>query len=209
MSIVTYIYMCVAFKSQAFFALKPSYRKLTTPRVFRVYPAKVITEIFPIIANYVQAKRIEEDGVDDRLRCDQIKRLADGAKYAEMLKDRAVYMGWCPYNKYHQNIPIINNDNDEDMEVYDIPLYFIFLEPKQVTNVENNTTDVFVEKIIKNPSIDVDINPKTMYTHFKDLENKSNMNLDLSKLKYFDSGRFYLEFQCNAFDVNYTHDKSS
>ena len=51
---------------------------------------------------------------------------------------------------------------------------------------------MIIEKIVHNPSIDVDIDPVIMKEHLKFLANESGTKLDVRPLKEDDNGRWYL-----------------
>tara|TARA_Y100000389_G_scaffold196477_1_gene229455 strand:+ start:3010 stop:3564 length:555 start_codon:yes stop_codon:yes gene_type:complete len=113
--------------------------------------------------------------------------------YIEKRQDKAVYLGWTPLcatpDKILKTFTISRNDNADDVTFNKIPLYFIVLEPK------NNT--IYVEKIVHNPSIDIDINPYFIKEHLSELSKEANTSLDLTHLKFYDSGRWYLSFNHN------------
>ena len=106
-----------------------------------------------------------------------------------MKNDSTIYLGWTPLNKdnimiRYSNKPV-RNDNS-DISFRKVPLYFIFLEPKNKA--------LSVTRIIQNPSIEMKINIKLIRKHLEELAEASNTKLNLSPLLLYDSGRWYFEF---------------
>lgn len=112
------------------------------------------------------------------------KNLKDSLKIIENAKIDRVFFGWTPLSE--KSYKVTRNDNDEEMvKVENIPLYFIFVKVTPDSRM-------IIEKIVHNPSIDVDIDPVIMKEHLKILANESGTKLDVSLLKEDDNGRWYL-----------------
>ncbi len=112
------------------------------------------------------------------------KNLKDSLKIIENAKIDRVFFGWTPLSE--KSYKVTRNDNDEEMvKVENIPLYFIFVKVTPDSRM-------IIEKIVHNPSIDVDIDPVIMKEHIKFLANESGTKLDVSQLKEDDNGRWYL-----------------
>jgi hypothetical protein len=112
------------------------------------------------------------------------KNLHDSLKIVEKARTDDVIFGWTPLSE--EVYTVIRNDNDEEMvQVENIPLYFIFAKVTPDSRM-------IIEKIVHNPSIDVDIDPVLMKEHLQILANDSGKKLDVSPLKEDDNGRWYL-----------------
>ena len=112
------------------------------------------------------------------------KYLKDSLKIIENAKIDRVFFGWTPLSE--KSYKVTRNDNDEEMvKVENIPLYFIFVKVAKDSRM-------IIEKIVHNPSIDVDIDPVIMKKHLQFLANESGTKLDVSPLKEYDNGRWYL-----------------
>ena len=117
------------------------------------------------------------------------KNLKDSLKIVENAKIDRIFFGWTPLRSTplsEKAYKISRNDNDEEMvRVENIPLYFIFVKVTPDSRM-------IIEKIVHNPSIDVDIDPVIMKKHLRFLANESGTKLDVSQLKEYDNGRWYL-----------------
>jgi hypothetical protein len=119
-----------------------------------------------------------------------------GKEYISKRQDNSVYLGWVPLKgdnatKYE----VLRNDNDVvignkigKMDPSDIPLYFISF------SVSSEKKTIQLERIFLNPSLEIDISPCLLKRDLECLANDSNVSIDFSYLKFYDSGRWYLEF---------------
>ena len=145
------------------------------------FQMKVICEE---LYRYASIKSSELSGTDKFMFETIAKNLQDSLKIVEKDKTDNVIFGWTPMSE--KVYEVIRNDNDEEMvQLEKIPLYFIFVKITQDSRM-------IIEKIVHNPSIDVDIDPILMKEHLKILANDSGTELDVSPLKEDDNGRWYL-----------------
>ena len=87
--------------------------------------------------------------------------------------------------KYYKNI---TKKMDFETNIKNVPLYFIVCEAIS----SNNTLQA--KKILCNPTIDLNIDLKLLKAHLLNFTKEYNITLDLSQLKTYDSGRWYLVF---------------
>ena len=106
-------------------------------------------------------------------------------------KNNSLYLGWVPLRddrllaKYYKNI---SKKIDFETNVKNVPLYFIVCEAIS----SNNTLQA--KKILCNPTIDLNIDLYLLKAHLLNFTKEYNTTLDLSQLKTYDSGRWYLVF---------------
>ena len=77
------------------------------------------------------------------------------------------------------------NDNI-DIPYRKVPTYFIFIEPNDQTNT------LIIQKIINNPTIDIDIDVSELKKDLVSMAKDINATLDFNPLKSFDNGRWFL-----------------
>lgn len=164
--------------------------KNTPDYIFTKHRYDQILDMFDILQEYSNNKINQTQGVDKRMYQGLATNLRNGQYYATRMKDDdSTYLGWTPLNKdnimiRYSNKPV-RNDNSE-ISFRKVPLYFIFLEPKE--------KELCVTRIIQNPSIQVKINIKLIRKHLEELAEVSNKKLNILPLLLYDSGRWYFEF---------------
>jgi hypothetical protein len=164
--------------------------KSTIDYIFIKHTHDQVLCMFDILQDYSNNIINHTDGIDKRMYQGMATNLRNGKYYASKMKDESTtYLGWTPLNKddimvKYSNKPV-RNDNS-DISFRKVPLYFIFLEPKN--------KELYVTRIIQNPSVEVKINIKLIRKHLEELAETSNTKLNLSPLLLYDSGRWYFEF---------------
>ena len=180
-------------------SLKPSSVKYTAlipktkvDNIFTRHTYDQILDIFTDLNDYSQNMINQTQGIDKRVYQGMATNLRNGKYYASKMKDNStVYLGWTPLVKDSIMIKFSRpkrNDND-NISFRKVPLYFIFLEPKD--------KKLSVTRIIRNPSIDMPINIQLIRKHLEELAEISNTKLNLTPLMLYDSGRWYFEFSFN------------
>ncbi len=175
-------------------SLKPASVKYTAlvpktkvDNIFTRHTYDQILDIFTDLNNYSQNMINQTQGIDKRVYQGMATNLRNGKYYASKMKDNStVYLGWTPLQKDSIMIKYSRpkrNDN-ENISFRKVPLYFIFLEPKD--------KKLSVTRIIRNPSIDMRINIQLIRKHLEELAELSNTKLNLTPLMLYDSGRWYL-----------------
>ena len=177
-------------------SLKPATVKYTAlvpktkvDNIFTRHTYDQILDIFTDLNDYSQNMINQTQGIDKRVYQGMATNLRNGKYYASKMKDNStVYLGWTPLQKDSIMIKYSRpkrNDN-ENISFRKVPLYFIFLEPKD--------KKLSVTRIIRNPSIDMRINIQLIRKHLEELAELSNTELNLTPLMLYDSGRWYLVF---------------
>ena len=184
-------------------SLKPTTVKYTAlvpktkvDNIFSRHNYNQILDIFTDLNDYSNNMINQTQGIDKRVYQGMATNLRNGKYYASKMKDNStVYLGWTPLEKDSIMIKFSRpkrNDN-ENISFRKVPLYFIFLEPKD--------KKLSVTRIIRNPSIDMPINIQLIRKHLEELAEISNTELNLTPLMLYDSGRWYFEF---CFNYNLT-----
>ena len=184
-------------------SLKPTTVKYTAlvpktkvDNIFSRHNYNQILDIFTDLNDYSNNMINQTQGIDKRVYQGMATNLRNGKYYASKMKDNStVYLGWTPLEKDSIMIKFSRpkrNDN-ENISFRKVPLYFIFLEPKD--------KKLSVTRIIRNPSIDMPINIQLIRKHLEELAELSNTELNLTPLMLYDSGRWYFEF---CFNYNLT-----
>lgn len=163
-----------------------------------------INGIFDVLYQYSCEKSKACSGVTKERFANMGQGLWKGREYIKKRKNNTVYLGWTPLlSDSTQDYEVLRNDNsissDDSVDQVNpkyIPLYFIFME------VLKDIKALSVEKIVYNPSIDVKIPPSLLKEHLECLAIDSNTTLKLDNLKYYDYGRWYLEFCMTTHDKN-------
>ena len=125
--------------------------KSTVDYIFTKHTYDQILGMFDILQDYSNNMINQTDGINKRMYQGMATNLRNGKYYASKMKDDStIYLGWTPLNKdnimiRYSNKPV-RNDNS-DISFRKVPLYFIFLEPKN--------KELSVTRIIQNPSIEV------------------------------------------------------
>lgn len=115
----------------------------------------------------------------------------DACVYLLNNKNNSVYLGWVPLKnetlllKYYKNI---TKKIDFEINIKNVPLYYIICE----SNSLNNTLQI--KKILNNPTIDLNIDMTLLKDDLFNLAEQYNTTLDLSYLKTYDNGRWFLTF---------------
>ena len=147
--------------------------------------------IFPNLYKYLDSKS-ETSDYNHKEMLDTYKSIyKDACVYLLNKKNSSLYLGWVPLRddvllkKYYKNI---TKKIDFETNVKNVPLYFIVCEAIS----SNNTMQA--KKILCNPTIDLSIDLSLLKAHLLNLTKEYNTTLDLSPLKTYDSGRWYLIF---------------
>ena len=162
--------------------------------VFTKHKAANIRGIFDVLYRYSCDKTNAcSPGIEQRRFSDLSRDLWRAQEYVKKREDQVLYLGWTPLcSDFRGDFEFIRNDNNfpggSEISYKKIPLYFVIIDPKLSEN------KIFVEKIIHNPSIEVRLDVNYLKLHLEDIASNSDATLDLSKLKYHDSGRWYFEF---------------
>lgn len=158
---------------------------------FIKYNKKSMFTIFPNIYKFVELKS-ETPDYNRKEMLDTYKSIyKDACVYLLNNKNNSLYLGWVPLRddrllaKYYKNI---SKKIDFETNVKNVPLYFIVCEAIS----SNNTLQA--KKILCNPTIDLNIDLYLLKAHLLNFTKEYNTTLDLSQLKTYDSGRWYLVF---------------
>jgi hypothetical protein len=158
---------------------------------FIKYDKKSMFTIFPNLYKYLDSKS-ETSDYNHKEMLDTYKSIyKDACVYLLNKKNSSLYLGWVPLRddvllkKYYKNI---TKKIDFETNVKNVPLYFIVCEAIS----SNNTMQA--KKILCNPTIDLSIDLSLLKAHLLNLTKEYNTTLDLSPLKTYDSGRWYLIF---------------
>ena len=157
---------------------------------FIKYDKKTMFTIFPKIYKFLDSK--SSGLIAQKEMQDTYKSIyKDACVYLLNKKNNSLYLGWVPLRddrlleKYYKNI---SKKINFETNVMNIPLYFIVCEAIS----SNNTLQA--KKILCNPTIDLSIDLYLLKTHLLNFTKEYNTTLDLSSLKTYDSGRWYLVF---------------
>ena len=159
-------------------------------RVFTRHGPTQMSSICDVLIEYSLRKSMELKGSDKIMFSTIIKQLISAQKSIKTSNETKmnIYFGWVPTND--QNVLVSNElliRNDNVCEDYNqIPLYFIFVK------IKPETRTFLIEKIIYNPSIQMNIDPSIMKYHLDALTKDSNTTLDTSPLREYDNGRWHL-----------------
>jgi len=169
--------------------------------VFTRHDAQHMYNIFDMLYKFSCAKQEGVVGVDKQMYSEIGQNLYKARDYCVKVKDNnMVYLGWtplCSYPKVKADRMLVRNDNtipegmvvdNKLMDYRNIPLYFVCLEVVPKDRV------LSVEKIIHNPSIDVNVDVSLLKYHLSRLADDSNTTLAMHNLKHQNSGRWFFEF---------------
>lgn len=170
--------------------------KTNIDKAFMRHTYNQIDNIFDILYQYSCEKSGAESGIAKERFVGMGQNLWKCKQYINKRKDDMVYLGWTPLlNDNTLDYEVLRNDNNivvqdtvSKIDHAKLPLYFVFLEVMK----ENKTINV--EKIVHNPSLDIKIPPRLLKSHLECLAVDSNVSIDFSNLRFYDSGRWYLEF---------------
>lgn len=158
---------------------------------FIKYDKKSMFTIFPNIYKFIESKS-ETPDYNRKEMLDTYKSIyKDACVYLLNNKNNSVYLGWVPLKnetlllKYYKNI---TKKIDFEINIKNVPLYYIICE----SNSLNNTLQI--KKILNNPTIDLNIDMTLLKDDLFNLAEQYNTTLDLSYLKTYDSGRWFLTF---------------
>ena len=158
---------------------------------FIKYDKKSMLKIIPNIYKYIDSES-ETFDYNRKEMLDNYKSIYKNAcMYLLNNKNNSLYLGWVPLRndtllqKYYKNI---SKKIEFETNVKNVPLYFIICEAIS----SNNTLQA--KKILYNPTIELNIDLNLLKTHLLNFTNEHNTTLDLSLLKTYDSGRWYLIF---------------
>ncbi len=158
---------------------------------FIKYDKKSMFTIFPNLYKYLDSKS-ETSDYNHKEMLDTYKSIyKDVCVYLLNKKNNTIYLGWVPLRddrllaKYYKNI---SKKIDFETNVKNVPLYFIVCE-----SISSNNT-MQAKKILCNPTIDLSIDLSLLKAHLLNFTKEYNTTLDLSPLKTYDSGRWYLIF---------------
>lgn len=122
------------------------------------------------------------------------RNIHDSIKFSKLREEKTIYLGWIPqYNEYIYKLygsPLLreNIKDTTKSSLRKVAQCFVFL------NIESEST-LSIPYIIQNPiiySINVDLS--ILKEDVNTLVASNNIDLDISPLKHFDSGRWYLDF---------------
>ena len=159
-------------------------------RVFTRHGPTQMSTICEVLIEYSKRKSQETLGSDKKMfetMCTQLVNAKDFIRNEN--SQSCIYFGWTPAKEHNIKTttePPVRNDNT-GLEGYEhIPLYFVFVK------VVSKTRQLVIEQIVYNPSIQMNIDPCLMKHHLHALAQDSNTTLDISPLKTYDNGRWYL-----------------
>lgn len=98
-------------------------------------------------------------------------------KYAKLRNDKCLYLGWMP----NSNIQYSNSAE------IDTPYIFVFLDIESQNILQ-------LTHIVQNPCIQVNIDYGLFKKQLQQFTDNVGIYLDISQLKKFDNGRWYLDF---------------
>lgn len=166
-------------------------------KVFTRHSSVQMDKTLTVLSEYSRLQGARSTGVDHRMFISIGKELRSGRDFVKNAADDGVlYLGWTPLKEDNTMLQIdmpLRNDN-MGINYRKIPLYFIIIEPE----ITNRTLSV--KKIIHNPTIDIEVDIKLLKVHLLALAKESNTTLDIAPLKFYDSGRWYFEFELNLTD---------
>ena len=151
-----------------------------------------MTPVFESVIKYLSKESLTAD-YNSKEMIDTYKNIyKDACVYLFKNKSNdknTTYLGWVPlYNaallaKYYRNI---SKKIDFDVNIKHVPLYYLICEAKSDEN------KLQVRKILYNPAIESNIDMLLLKDDLYDLANIMNTTLDLSHLKKYDNGRWYI-----------------
>lgn len=118
--------------------------------------------------------------------------LDKGISFAKATEEKCMYLAWTPYApmynntfEFDENELLIRNDcQGTDFKL--IPLYYVFLT--------NNEDNVEIDRIFPNPAIEARLDLKLLKKQLNQLTKLSGVPINYDKLRYYNNGRYYLEF---------------
>ena len=157
-------------------------------RVFTRHGPTQMSTICEALIDYSQRKSMTSLGSDKLMFKTMSEQLVSARECIEV-GNSSIYFGWTPirdHNIMAATEPPVRNDNEGPAKYEQIPLYFVFAK------VVAETRQLVIEQIVYNPSIQINIDPSLMKYHLQALAKDSNTTLDISPLRTYDSGRWYL-----------------
>lgn len=158
---------------------------------FIKYEKNNMLTIVPDIYKYLDLKLETYDYNHKEMLYSYKSIYKDACVYLLNNKNTSLYLGWVPLRndvlltKYYKNI---TKKIEFETNVKNVPLYFIVCEAIS----SNNTLQA--KKIFCNPTIDLNIDLYLLKAHLLNFTKEHNATLDLSPLKTYDNGRWYLVF---------------
>ena len=104
-------------------------------------------------------------------------------KYATLKQRKCIYLGWTPL----KDTTYTSHTHYTEHNV-DIPVVFIFFDIENVNTLR-------ISHIVKNPCNNMLVDSKLLKTHIEELSFNIGIQLDMSHLKDYDGGRWYLDFK--------------
>ena len=150
--------------------------------------ANHIKSIFDMLQQYSSNRAKKISAISDRnMFVSMSQLLREGNIYASM-HEESVFLGWTPLkDDARMSMEKRPNRNDNVGVAYrKTPLYFVFLEEIYATGT------LLVNRIYYNPTIDMDVDMDYLITDLNALASSANQSLDITPLKLFDNGRWYL-----------------
>tara|TARA_A100001015_G_C14856862_1_gene658698 strand:+ start:473 stop:937 length:465 start_codon:yes stop_codon:yes gene_type:complete len=148
-----------------------------------------MTPIFDTIFTHLSTENLTTNYNYKEMINTYINIYKDACVYLFKNNKNTIYLGWVPlYNttlleKYYKNI---SKKIDFDVNVKQIPLYYLICEVKSEEN------ELQIRKILYNPIIELNIDMFLLKDDLYDLAKIMNTTLDLSHLKKYDNGRWYI-----------------
>tara|TARA_Y100000389_G_C17338278_1_gene451852 strand:- start:94 stop:675 length:582 start_codon:yes stop_codon:yes gene_type:complete len=165
---------------------------------FVIYNPIEIRNLFKTFVVYTHQKKqqYQYGSQDYSLWTKSNQNIHDSITFSKRRENKSVYLGWIPqYNEDIYNIygsPLLRENIDIDKttksDLRRVAQCFVFL------NIESQNT-ISIPYIIQNPIINsITVDLRILKEDILTLTEPNNINLDLSPLKQFDSGRWYLDF---------------
>ena len=146
---------------------------------FRYTTPQIINHFKPFITYTASKIRNNTYGSIERTHWEKTNRNIHSAiKYAKLRNDKCLYLGWSP-----ESLTIVENNYDNT----DAPFMYIFLDIESVNILQ-------ITHIVQNPYVNVKIDFSLFKKNLIEFTDNIGIYLDISQLKQYDDGRWYLDF---------------
>jgi len=160
-------------------------------KVFVRLELKHMTPILNTLSTYTTAKFSQANSTTKEMFASYCQKIREAQYFMNAQPENLIYIGWIPLMndarmiKFRDYKKPRRNDNI-DIPYRKVPTYFIFIEPNDQTNT------LIIQKIINNPTIDIDIDVSELKKDLVSMAKDINATLDFNPLKSFDNGRWFL-----------------
>ena len=146
---------------------------------FLRYTSKQLIHTFRPSIDYTtnQIRKYEYGSQEQEYWVSSNTNLHKALKYAKLRDDKCLYLGWIPNT----------NPKMPNLAETDYPYIYVFLDIESQNILQ-------LTHIIRNPSIQIEMDLGIFKKDLQEFTDNIGIYLDISQLKEFDNGRWYLDF---------------